>query len=237
MKAKLEKYKSKLVQELAIITAYLNRQIPKPTDPVELKLIVDLVHNLLQRCYSAEVSARQSIEQEAAGNSLFAAMFQPQHGVGGNGNEVDQYLSIGIVQSSGFIDILSWWSAQKELLPGRYQMAMDYHGTPATSTPSERVNSAAGREFTCTRQSLSSSVFIMIMCLRSWMNASILKVPANRAQAATALGQDGANNVESVVQELEEEQEDWDEEILDDGVVQMLHNQFADLVFEASLDL
>jgi hypothetical protein len=69
------------------------------------------------------------------------------------------------------------------------------------------------------------------------MNAGILKVPANRAQAATALGQDGANNVELVVQELEEEQEDWDEEILDDGVVQMLHNQFADLVFEANLDL
>ncbi len=43
--------------------------------------------------------------------------------------------------------------------------------------------------------------------------------------------------MESVVQELEEEQEDWDEEILDDGVVQMLHNQFTDLVFEASLDL
>jgi hypothetical protein len=42
--------------------------------------------------------------------------------------------------------------------------------------------------------------------------------------------------VESIIQEHEEEQEDWDEEILDDGVVQMLHNQFADLVFEASLD-
>jgi len=68
------------------------------------------------------------------------------------------------------------------------------------------------------------------------MNAGILKVPTNRAQAAAALGQDGANNVESIVQELEEEQEEWDEEILDNGVVQMLHNQFVDLVFEASLD-
>ncbi len=77
----------------------------------------------------------------------------------------------------------------------------------------------------------------MTMCMRSWMNAGILKVLTNRAQATAALGQDGANDVESVVQELEEEQEDWDEEILDDGVVQMLHNQFADLVFEASLDL
>ncbi len=98
-------------------------------------------------------------------------------------------------------------------------MAMDYHKTSATSTPSERVNSVAGREFTCTRQSLSSSVFIMTMCLRSWMNASILKVPTNRAQAAAILGQDDTNNVESIVQELEEEQEDWDEEIIDDGVI------------------
>jgi hypothetical protein len=69
------------------------------------------------------------------------------------------------------------------------------------------------------------------------MNVGILKVSANRAQAAVALGQDCANNVKSVVQELEEEHEDWDEEILDDGVVRMLHNQFTDLVFEASLEL
>jgi len=37
MKAKLEKYKNKLVQELAIIVAYLNSQIPKPTNLTELK--------------------------------------------------------------------------------------------------------------------------------------------------------------------------------------------------------
>jgi hypothetical protein len=36
MKAKLEKYKSKFVQEPAIIAMYLNPQIPKPTDPAEL---------------------------------------------------------------------------------------------------------------------------------------------------------------------------------------------------------
>jgi len=89
MKAKFEKYKSKLVQETAIITAYLNPQIPKPTDPAELKLVVDLVRNLLQRRYSAEMSFHQSIKQEAADNSLFAAMFQLQRDVGGNGDEVD----------------------------------------------------------------------------------------------------------------------------------------------------
>ncbi|CAK9235621.1 unnamed protein product [Sphagnum troendelagicum] len=120
MKAKFEKHKSKLVHEPVIIAVYLNLQICKPTDPAKLKLIVDLVRNSLQRHCSAEVSSRQSIEQEAAGNSLFIAMFQLQRDVGGNGNEVDQYLSIGVVQSLGFIDILSWWSARKELLQGHY---------------------------------------------------------------------------------------------------------------------
>ncbi|CAM6030956.1 unnamed protein product [Sphagnum balticum] len=47
MKAKFEKYKSKLVQEPVIITAYLNSQIPKPTDPAKLKLVIDLVRNSL----------------------------------------------------------------------------------------------------------------------------------------------------------------------------------------------
>jgi hypothetical protein len=74
----------------------------------------------LQRRYSAEVSSRHSIEQEATDNLLFVTMFQPQRGVGGNGDEVNQYLSISVVQSSGFIDVLLWWSARKELLPGHY---------------------------------------------------------------------------------------------------------------------
>jgi hypothetical protein len=56
MKAKLKKYKSKLVKEPAIIAAYLNPQIPKPTDLTELKLIVDLVRNSLQHHCSGEVS-------------------------------------------------------------------------------------------------------------------------------------------------------------------------------------
>jgi len=78
---------------------------------MELKLVVNLVRNLLQRRYSAEVSSRQSIEREATGTSLFTAMFQLQRGVGGNSNEVNQYLSISVVESLGFIDVLSWWSA------------------------------------------------------------------------------------------------------------------------------
>jgi hypothetical protein len=57
MKAKLEKYRNKLVQEPVIIVAYINPKIPKSTDLAELKLVVDLVRNSLQCRYSAKVSS------------------------------------------------------------------------------------------------------------------------------------------------------------------------------------
>jgi hypothetical protein len=56
------------------------------------------------------VSSRQSIEQETTSNLLFAAMFQLQRSISGNDDKVDQYLSIDVVQSLGFIDVLLWWS-------------------------------------------------------------------------------------------------------------------------------
>ena len=55
-------------------------------------------------------------------------------------------------------------------------------------------------------------VHIFRSFMRSWMSTGILKVSANRAQAPAAL-------VQSVVQQLEMEQENWDVEIIDDGVV------------------
>jgi hypothetical protein len=113
-------------------------------------------------------------------------------------------------------------------------------GTPATSTPSECVNSAVGREFTSAWQSLSSSIFIQTMCLRSWMDAGILKLPMNRVQAAadavaarTAQDTALADDLEAAIAQIEIEQVDWYEEILDDGVVEMLNNQFEDLEFES----
>ncbi|OAE34411.1 hypothetical protein AXG93_4875s1310 [Marchantia polymorpha subsp. ruderalis] len=104
MKMKLQSYEQKLVQKPTIIAAYLNPQIPKPTDTSELMVVIEI------------------------------------------------YLLTSVVHALDFIDVLSWWSAWKDALPGHYQMAMDYLGTPATSTPSERVYSATGREFTYNEQ-------------------------------------------------------------------------------------
>jgi hypothetical protein len=50
---------------------------------------------------------------------------------------------------------------------------MDFLGTPATSTPSERVNSVAGQEFTTARHILSKPC----ACLRLWMKARVINLP------------------------------------------------------------
>jgi hypothetical protein len=72
------------------------------------------------------------------------------------------------------------------------------------------------------------------------MDAGILKLPVNRAQAAAdavaaRAAQDTAlaDDLEAAIAQIDIERDDWHEEILDDGVVQMLNNQFEDLVFES----
>lgn len=131
--------------------------------------------------------------------------------------------------------------ARKDVLPAHFQMAMDYLGTPATSTPSERVNSMAGREFTTARQSLSSAIFVKTMCLRSWMKASVITIPSDRQKAMVQpMVQDASPGVEAtvsidqMVSLIEVEQNDWEEEVLDDGVVGMLNIQFDDMIADES---
>ncbi|KAI2492716.1 hypothetical protein MHU86_21823 [Fragilaria crotonensis] len=36
-------------------------------------------------------------------------------------DEVDQYLTMGLVVSQSFIDIVQWWMARKDVLPAHYQ--------------------------------------------------------------------------------------------------------------------
>ncbi|CAK9256442.1 unnamed protein product [Sphagnum jensenii] len=95
-------------------------------------------------------------------------MFKQVQNVGDEiGDEVKKYMGLGVVTSSLFIDMMEWWTTRKDVFPAHYHMAADYLGMPATSTPSKCVNSMGRREFTVARQSLSSSVFIQMMCLHS----------------------------------------------------------------------
>jgi hypothetical protein len=86
----------------------------------------------------------------------------------------------------------------------------------------------------------ATRLFIQKMCMRSWMDAGSLKLPANRAQAAAdaaaaraALDTALADDLGAALAQIENKQDDWYGEILDDGVDQMLNNQFEDLVFQS----
>jgi hypothetical protein len=72
------------------------------------------------------------------------------------------------------------------------------------------------------------------------MDMGILKLPVNWAQAAadaaearTAQDTALAEDLDAAVAQIEIEQDDWCEEILEDSVVQILDNQFEDLVFQS----
>ncbi|OAE21957.1 hypothetical protein AXG93_242s1410 [Marchantia polymorpha subsp. ruderalis] len=118
MKMKLQSYEKKLVQEPAIIAAYLNPQIPKPTNTAELMVVTKIVRNVLQQRYSDAISLTQSRElpSETSCNSLFFAMFQPKGVESGMGNEVDLYLLTDVVHASSFINVLSWRAVRSELV-------------------------------------------------------------------------------------------------------------------------
>jgi hAT family C-terminal dimerisation region len=262
MRSKLMLYEDKLVQLPAIVCAYLNPQIPKPTDPVTLSIIKNHVRGILNDRYADKMVALppgRSISGASQPDTLFQALFSASAGAAVidedidnhalADDEVDRYLSMGLVVSQSFIDIIQWWMARKDVLPAHYQMAMDYLGTPATSTPSERVNSMAGREFTSARQSLSSAIFVKTMCLRSWMKEGIITIPADRQKALRETGQlhevlgspgdasrtsTAAESIDQLVSTIQIEQEDWVEEVLDDGVVSMLNIQFDNLIADES---
>jgi len=171
---------------------------------------------------------------------LFVTMFEQVQNVGDEiGDEVEKYLSLGVVTSSSFIDVMEWWTTRKDVFPAHYQMVADYLDTPATSTPSERVNSMARHEFTAARQSLSSSMFIQTMCLRSWIDARVIKVPSNRAKVAAniekAFGDGATASVAAIFDQIAVEQDHWEDEVLDDGVVELMNLQFERFVLKAEI--
>ncbi len=200
--------------------------------------IIALVRSQIQRWYSNIVATPTPRPNRV--DTLFAAMFEHVQNVGDEiGDKVEKYLSLGVVTLSSFIDMMEWWMAWKDVFFAHYQMAADYLGTPATSMPSERMNSVAGCEFTATRQSLSSSMFIQTMCLRSWIDASVIKVSSNRAKVTTDIEKvfgDGVTaGVVAIFDQIAIERDHWEDEVLDNGVVELMNLQFQRFVLEAEI--
>jgi hypothetical protein len=105
MKSELERYRSLLVQEPAIVAAYLKPQLPKPTVPIEQAKLMLTIRAVLQRRYSTEMAAQEPQLSEDDGHSLFANLLGRQSSAVRPtvGDEVDPYISMGVASASSFI--------------------------------------------------------------------------------------------------------------------------------------
>jgi hypothetical protein len=77
------------VQVPTIREAYLNPQIQKPTETVELARVSALIRELLLRRYSGQMIVHPPGQQES-GDSLFAALFEQPQAAGIPRDEVDE---------------------------------------------------------------------------------------------------------------------------------------------------
>jgi hypothetical protein len=73
------------------------------------------------------------------------------------------------------------------------------------------------------------------MCLRSWIDACVIKVPSNRAKAVAEMEKVLGDSVAAIFDQIIIEQDHWEDEVLDDGVVEMMNSQFERLVCEAEI--
>jgi hypothetical protein len=100
----------------------LNPQIPKTTEPNELATLKQPVRRVLQRHYSEAFEMAPSENSlVVAEQSLFSCFFGDE-GIGcfarnTRGDGVGLFLSIGVVNSTKFIDVIQWWDARKTVLP------------------------------------------------------------------------------------------------------------------------
>ncbi|KAH8936327.1 hypothetical protein BDL97_17G079600 [Sphagnum fallax] len=153
-------------ERIAVVTTFLHppRQVMESL-AADRKTSLDLVSasitHLIKHCENGKTTFKD-IDQDLTTAGMKAKLQQYEkllvqepaivQNVGDEiGNEVEKYLSLGVVTSSSFIDVMEWWTTRKDVFPAHYQMAADYLGTPATSTPSERMNSMAGHEFIAAR--------------------------------------------------------------------------------------
>jgi len=77
------------------------------------------------------------------------------------------------------------------------------------------------------------------MCLRSWIDVRVIKVPSNRAKVAAniekAFDDDATASVVAIFYQIAIKQNHWEDEVLDDGVVELMNSQFGCFVLEAEI--
>jgi hypothetical protein len=78
-----------------------------------------------------------------------------------------------------------------------------------------------------------------MMCLLSWIDKGMIKVPSNQAKATAdiekALNDTATAGVAAIFYQIAVEQDHWEDEVLDDGVVELMNLQFESFVLEAEI--
>lgn len=95
-----------------------------------------------------ETSSRNTTRRKSS-DSVFSDFFDDEYDI----DEVEMYVAFK-VSSTTEIDLLKWWTDHREAFPKLYKIAMFVHAIPATSAPSERKFSIAGKILNCLRSSL-----------------------------------------------------------------------------------
>ena len=63
----------------------------------------------------------------------------------------------------------------------------------------------------------------------------MINVPSNQAKATAEMEKVLGDSVAAIFDQIGVEQDHWEDEILDDGVVELMNSQFERLVWEAEI--
>lgn len=146
------------------------------------------------------------------------------------GGEVDQYYwPCGVQWVSG----RPWMVGATEREPSRTFSNGNELSRNASNVSTIRQNIQHGLWGTQDGSAVfSSSVFIMKMCLLSWLDAHVMRIPTNRENAAAS--QAAVHNIEEKIEMIGLEQGGWKEEGMDNRAVWLLNRQFEEMLFEAA---
>lgn len=113
----------------------------------KLQTIRDLKQLLAE--VSFDESSPRNTTRRKSSDSLMSDYFDDEYDI----DEVEMYVAFK-VSSTTEIDLLKWWTDHRESFPKLHKIAMFIHAIPATSAPSERKFSIAGKILNCLRSSL-----------------------------------------------------------------------------------
>lgn len=109
-----------------------------------------------------QTNAESSMRRKSSTDSVLSDYFDDDF----EADEIDMYSAYRVATSTE-IDMLVWWEEHRESFPKLYHLSSFIHSIPATSAPSERKFSLAGKILNCLRSSLDPTKVSDLLLLYS----------------------------------------------------------------------